>query len=331
MLCISKTPVRISLFGGGTDYPDYFNEHPGAVLGTTINKYIYIVTLPMAGFAQSKYRVTYRIVENVDTVADIQHPVIRAVLVEEGYGEPLNIAIIADMPGGTGLGSSSSFTVGFVNLISRLKGKQITRYELAKEAIRIEHEVLNENVGIQDQLHAAYGGLAKYAFEKKDFTIRPIQIITECRDALNDSLLLVHTGIERRASAVLEEQIEKTKSKSLQKELSHLLALVDQGVAVLERNKPDGMLRELGEMLNETWQTKRALSSKMATDKIDLIYETGIKLGAYGGKLCGAGGGGFFLFIVPQHVQPSFLEAFGHRNVVKIAMEESGARVVGEQ
>jgi D-glycero-alpha-D-manno-heptose-7-phosphate kinase len=327
-LCISKTPLRISFFGGGTDYPDHYNKRPGAVLGSSIDKYIHIVTLPMASFTVSRYHISYRIIEDVDQIADIRHPVIHAVLSELAYGTPLNLAVLSDVPGGTGLGSSSAFTIGFLNLVYRLKGVQPTRYDLAKEAIRIEHSVLRENVGIQDQLHAAFGGLARYTFYKNDFSITPVRITTDCRNALNASLLLVFTGFARHASSVAAEQLESIRVGKSEEVLSDLYSLTEHGISVLEQTDPEAMLGELGRMLNHSWMLKRKLSPSISSNVIDSMYQAGMAAGALGGKLCGAGGGGFFLFIVPPTQQPKFREVFGEDKILKIAMEDGGSKTL---
>ena len=230
------------------------------------------------------------------------------------------------MPGGTGLGSSSAFTVGFLNLIYRLKGISPTRYDLAMEAIRIEHSVLQENVGIQDQLHAAFGGLSRYSFYEDDLSITPIRMTTECRDALNASMILVFTGFIRHASSVVVEQLENTRAK--EKDLSHLYSLTEQGAAVLQKTDPDSMLQELGKLLNKSWLTKRALSRSISSNQIDSLYESGIGAGALGGKLCGAGGGGFFFFLVPPERQREFAQLFGEDRIVKIALQDSGSTIL---
>ncbi|WP_407049803.1 hypothetical protein [Methyloraptor flagellatus] len=328
MLTVSKSPLRVSFFGGGTDYPDYFKQFPGAVLGTAIDKFIYTIMLPMSGASQTNYRITYRKVEEVDRISDIQHNVIRSVLTEYKYNDPMNIAIISDLPGNSGLGSSSSFTVGFIKLISHLQGRSITKLDLMRAAVHIEADVLQENVGIQDQTHSAFGGLNLYRFQGNDFSIQPIRMTTDSRDALNASLCLVYTGIERSASATVEEQVKKTREKKVHKELTHLYDLCEHGVQVLEGNDPDRMLTELGRLLDDGWQTKRSLSSAISTPRIDEIYDTAKSLGAFGGKLCGAGGGGFMLFLAPKHAQQKMLETFGQKHFVKIATEDSGAAIV---
>jgi D-glycero-alpha-D-manno-heptose-7-phosphate kinase len=328
MLNVVRSPLRISFFGGGTDYPAYFKENPGAVLGASIDKYVYIIALPMAEFAQSRFRVTYRLVEEVDRVEDIKHNVVRVTLLDMKYDKPLNIAIISDLPGGTGLGSSSSFTVGFIFLMELIRGRTITKFDLFKRAVYTEQIMLNENVGIQDQMHASFGGLNLYQFQEADFSIRPTRMLTECRDALNRSLCLVYTGIQRHASATVHEQLTRTKEKKNAKDLSHLVKLCHAGLELLEGNEPESMLREFGSLVSEGWQSKRRLSASIAVPRVDEIYDEAMRMGAYGGKLCGAGGGGFLMFMAPEHVQAAMVEKFGHRNFVKISLEDSGAQII---
>ena len=328
MINISRSPLRISFFGGGTDYPTYFNDHPGAVLGASIDKYIYTIALPMADFAEHRYRITYRIVEGVDRVEDIKHNVIRATLLDMRYDKPLNVAIISDLPGNSGLGSSSSFTVGFIALMEFLSGRSITKFDLFKRAVRTERELLKENVGIQDQIHAAFGGLNLYQFHKEDLTIRPAQMATECRGALDRSLCLVYTGIQRHASTAVQEQLKNTEEKKIHKDLSRLVELCHEGLRVLEGRDPEIMLRELGRLVSEGWEAKRRFSTSVSLPKIDATYDEAMRLGAYGGKLCGAGGGGFLLFMAPQHVQAKMIETFGQKSFVKICLEDYGAGII---
>ncbi|MDH7804211.1 MULTISPECIES: hypothetical protein [unclassified Rhizobium] len=328
MLTIAKSPLRVSFFGGGTDYPDYFQEFPGAVLGTAIDKFIYTVTLPMAGVAETKYRITYRNVETVDNVCEIKHNVIRAVLQDKQYDAPMNIAIISDLPGGSGLGSSSSFTVGFVKLISHLQGRSITKLDLMREAVRVETELLHENCGIQDQSHASFGGLNHYRFHGNDFSLQPVRMTTDCRDAVNASMCLIYTGVQRSASKTLETQISNTRERKIVKELRHLYELCEEGVRILEGNDSQRALTDLGKLISEGWMTKRSLSPAVSSARIDDIYKTAMSLGGYGGKLCGAGGGGFMLFLASDHVQAKLRERFGDKNFVKISTEDNGASIV---
>lgn len=324
---MSRAPLRISFFGGGTDYPLYFQEFPGAVLGSSIDKYIYNVAVPMVNYAENRYRITYRIVEAVDRIEDIKHNVIRETLKDMGYDRPLNLAILSDLPGNSGLGSSSAFTVGFLRLMEHMRGRSITKLDLFKAAVRIERDLLNENVGIQDQVHAAFGGLNLYSFHKDEFSIQPVQMHTANRDALNESLCLVFTGVQRHASATVQKQLDNTRENKIHKELSHLLSLCDEGMSLLESADSARMLRDFGKLLSEGWETKRKLSASVSTPAIDEIYAKAIRLGAYGGKLCGAGGGGFLLFMAPPHVQLKIRTAFGAKNFVKIALEDEGAQI----
>lgn len=325
---MSRAPLRISFFGGGTDYPLYFQEFPGAVLGSSIDKYIYNVALPMVDYAENRFRITYRIVEAVDRIEDIKHNVIRTALTDMGFDHPLNLAILSDLPGNSGLGSSSSFTVGFLRLMEHMRGRAITKFDLFKEAVRIERDLLHENVGIQDQVHAAFGGLNLYRFHKDDFSIQPVRMRTANRDALSKSLCLVFTGVQRHASATLAKQLDNTREKKIHKELSHLIALCEQGLALLESANAERMLTDFGKLLSEGWETKRKLSTAVSLPEIDAIYDEAMRLGAFGGKLCGAGGGGFLLFMAAPHVQQKIRETFGAKNFVKIALEDAGAQII---
>lgn len=328
MPVISKTPLRISLFGGGTDYREYFERNGGAVLGGTIDKYIYLVCLPMSPVAETRYRLTYSRVEAIDQIADIQHPVIRSVLTDEGYDVPFNLAVISDIPGGSGLGSSSAFTVGFLNLVRHLKGQSPTKSDLARAAVRVESELLQERVGVQDQYHAAFGGFSLYEFGKESTAISPIQMSTDFRQRLNDSIVLVHTKRYRSASAVLEEQLQKTKDGKVDTDLDAIKALCYEARQLFRGRNPDADLVELGRMLSETWHIKRSLSSSMSNPDLDEIYDRSMALGAYGGKLAGAGGGGFFMFLAPPEAIRKMRDVFGESSVVKIEFRDEGSRLM---
>jgi len=326
MPIIVKTPLRISLFGGGTDYKEYFEQHGGAVLGGTIDKFIYIICLPMSPVAETRYRLTYSRVEVVNSPAEIQHPVMREVLLDEQYDTPFNLAVISDIPGGSGLGSSSAFTVGFLNLIRNLKGQNPTKSDLASGAVRVESELLKERVGVQDQYHAAFGGFSLYEFGKENTSISPIQMTTALRDKLNASLVLVHTRRYRSASTILEEQVRATKSGSVDNDLKAIKVIAYQARSVFQRKDPNAALAEIGRMLSESWQIKRSLSSSISSSDLDAIYQTGMKIGAYGGKLAGAGGGGFFIFLAEPDVIEKMRDTFGADSVVKVAFQDEGSR-----
>lgn len=324
---LSKTPLRASFLGGGTDYPSYFRDQPGAVLGGTIDKFVYIQALPLAPFSEQKFRVTYRSTESVTDIADIRHPVVRESLRYYGWTAPLNIATMSDLPGGTGLGSSSSFTVGFINLLHRMRGIDLTRYELARQAINMEQVVLKENVGVQDQIHAAFGGLSRYEFHGDQISIQPLRLTTSRLNLLNSSLFLVYTGTERSASQAVATQETRTKSGDNAAYLREMYQMTSDGARVLEEEGNDtAALQRFCDLLNHGWELKRNLGT-VSSPQIDDIYMKGRELGAWGGKLLGAGGGGFVLFVAPPQLHPVFAEHFGADNVVPLSMISAGSIV----
>lgn len=328
MLISSKTPLRVSFFGGGTDYPDYFSRRPGAVVGMAINRYVYVSAVRLSDIIDYKYRLTYSRLERVLDASELEHPVVRALLQHECIECPLDISIQADLPASTGLGSSSSFTVGLVNLLNALKGNTVTRLDLGRKAIHVEQVLLQENVGVQDQLHAAFGGLNRFDFVDGRIRITPVQMRTECENYLLSSLVLVYTGKTRFASKVLTEQVKSTKEQKLDRELSHLLTLVSQSVDILEGADPESLLRDFGAMMHEGWQTKRSLSSGISNPEIDGLYDAALAAGALGGKLCGAGGGGFLLMIVPPENRRKFEQALAGHNLIPIGMDRHGSVIL---
>lgn len=323
----SRTPLRVSLFGGGTDYPEWFREHPGAVLGFTIDKYIYISALRMSTFVDYSYRVGYSRVETVQSVSEIQHPVVRAVLETEQFFEPMDYSIQADLPASAGLGSSSAFTTGFINLVSALEDKPRTKLELARKAIATEHDVLGERVGIQDQLHASFGGINRFDFVGEELSIKPIQVAGADLDRLADWMVLVYTGVKRSASATLDEQIENISAAKIDDELSAMVELVDRADALFQRASGDELARELAELLGESWELKKRFSGKVSTPEIDALYERCVSAGAIAGKLCGAGSGGFLLMMVPPERRGALIEAIGNDNCIDFRIEHNGSLV----
>lgn len=328
MLIGSRTPLRVSFFGGGTDYPDYFARGPGAVIGMAIDKYVYASALRLSNIIDYKYRVSYSRLERIQAIGEIEHPVIRAALQYHHWSEPLDISIQADLPAASGLGSSSAFTVGFLNLIAAFKKQSMTRLDLAKAAIFLEQDLLQENVGVQDQLHAAFGGLNRFDFVDGRISITPIQISASCLDHFLDSLVLVFTGQTRFASKVLVEQIKATREQKIDQELSHLLKLVTQAVDVLEASDPDQMVNDFGAMMHDGWMTKRKLSVGVSSPEIDALYEGAIAAGAIGGKLCGAGGGGFLLMVVPPARRVIFDERMKNICLIPVGMDRQGSVIL---
>jgi D-glycero-alpha-D-manno-heptose-7-phosphate kinase len=325
-MIISKTPFRVSFFGGGTDYPDYFNEFGGSVISTSINHYMYITVKPILGVSDYKYRLAYSKLEICDDVNDIQHPVVRAAIKKLNIQHGLEINIISDLPAKTGIGSSSSFTVGLLNALHTMLGVTKSKHELALEAIEIEQVILQERVGVQDQLAAAHGGLNYMEFTKQDLKVTPLQLNPNRVEALQSNLLMFYTGISRFASDILEEQVKNTQEKKVNIELKHINDMVQQGISII--NDDEKSLDEFGVLLNEAWLTKKKLSSSISNTHLDDIYTKAITAGALGGKLLGAGGGGFFIFYVPLQKQSIVKKALADLKEVVFEFEDEGASII---
>lgn len=323
-MIISRTPFRISFFGGGTDYPVWYEQNSGAVLSTTIDKYCYISCRYLPPFFEHKHRIVYSKIENVKTISQIHHPAARAVLEYLKIRDGLEIHHDGDLPARTGLGSSSSFTVGLLNALYALKAVMATKKRLAEEAIHIERDILNENVGSQDQIAVAYGGLNKITFHKNGgFDVAPIILPPDRVSDLQDHLIMYFTGVSRFASRIAKKQIEQTPKKQV--ELATMHALVDEAKAVLA-SKCD--LAEFGKLLHESWRLKRSLSKSISTNKIDDIYADALAAGAVGGKLLGAGGGGFMLFFVRPGLKDKLRRRLKGLLEVKFRFETAGSQII---
>ncbi len=328
MLWMTRTPLRVSLFGGGTDYPEYFERKPGAVVGFTIDKYIHIAALKLEGGQPYNVRLAYSMLEQVERAEDLKHPVVREVLKHFEISDRLDISIMSDLPAtGSGLGSSSAFTVGLLKLVQSLREAPTTKIDLARTAIKVERELLQENVGVQDQLHATFGGINRFDFEGQSLRIAPVQMTGSLLKTLSDHMVLVHTGVARRATTAVAEQVERTKSKTLDKDLSDLYALVGECVELLEKGD-DTVLPELGRRLSESWYIKRGLTSKVSSDEIDRIFDQIIASGAYGAKLCGAGGGGYFMALVPPERVEALAAAVAPLAVIPIRIDLDGSCLI---
>lgn len=324
-MIISRTPLRISFFGGGTDFPEFFTKHGGAVLGTAIDKHIYhsVVRFPSEFFDYS-IRLAYRKVECVRQRSEIEHLPFRKVLEYFGIEKDIEISLTADLPSFSGLGSSSSFTVGLINALSAHEGRFVSKEELARTAIHIERNVLQEAVGCQDQVFAAYGSLDLIEFSGDDrFTVNRICLPRARLCELDNSLLLFFTGITRRAG-----DIERTKLKNLdkiEKSLLNLFQLVEKAHSLLTGNAP---LSNFGHLLGTSWQEKRNLAPGVSEPRIDQMYDLALANGALGGKLLGAGGGGFLLLFVPEENQPRLRKALHDYCEVEFSINASGSSIV---
>lgn len=324
-MIITRTPFRVSFFGGGTDYPVWYREHGGAVLGAGIDKYCYITCRHLPPFFDHHSRIIYSQVENVSRNQEIQHPSVRACLEYLGIEEGVEIHHDADLPARTGLGSSSAFTVGLLNALYGLRGKLCDRHSLATEAIHVEQELLQENVGAQDQVLVAYGGFHRVRFQPHGaIEATPIMVSSHRLRHLEQQLLLYFTGFSRFASEIARHQIQNTPQR--QAELMEMMAMVEEATSIVTDERRS--LEEFGRLLDRTWQLKRRLTDKISTAHIDELYSRGVAAGALGGKLLGAGGGGFLLFFVPQECQPAFREAMRDLLWVPFRFSPTGAQVV---
>ena len=327
-MIISRTPVRISFFGGGTDYPGYYSRESGAVFGTTINQYVYVSVNTLSDFFDHKIRIGYSKTELVKIPDEIEHPSIRECLKFKGIEGNLDIHIFSDLPAKTGLGSSSAFTVGFLNALYALKGQKASKYRLAEEACHVEQRLIGENVGSQDQFHAAHGGLNVIEFDETGIRIRPVIIGKEKMETLQDHLLVFYTGLTRFASEVVKEQIVKTNQKDNDQLLRHMKSMVYKAEDLVGTVSEKEIGYEFGKLLDESWQFKKQLSSKISNSVIDQAYDAAKKAGAYGGKLCGAGSGGFLALLVPPEKATAVREALKDLLEVKFRFENEGSTIV---
>lgn len=322
-MIISRTPFRVSFFGGGTDYPVWSEQHGGAVLATSIDKYCYLSCRYLPPFFEHKSRIVYSKIENAHDMDSIEHPAVREALRFMGVTEGVEIHHDGDLPARTGLGSSSSFTVGLLHTLYALKQTMPTKLQLAMNAIQVERDMIGENVGSQDQVTAAFGGFNKIAFKPKgEILVQPVIAKHDRIEALQDHLMMFFTGFARHASQIAESQIQNTPKKST--ELHAMGAMVDDALAILN----GGDLADFGRLLHESWQLKRGLSDKITTPHIDEVYEAARSAGAIGGKLLGAGGGGFVLFFVRPQDQPAVKAKLAKLLHVPFRFENSGSSII---
>jgi D-glycero-alpha-D-manno-heptose-7-phosphate kinase len=324
-MVITCTPLRISFFGGGTDYPVWYREHGGAVLATTINKCCYITVRRLPPFFEFHSRVSYSRVENVVKNNEIQHPSVRACLEFMKMEEGVEIHHVADLPARTGLGTSSAFTVGLLLGLYALKNQMRDKHSLNADAIHVEQEIVKEAVGSQDQTSAAYGGFNRINFHT-DGSIEVNRILADPKRLadLENNLALFFTGFSRTASEIATEQVKITPHK--QKELDAMRQLVGEAESIVA--SPHRSLDEFGRLMHESWQIKRSLTQKISNANIDEIYQAGLDAGALGGKLLGAGGGGFMLFYVPPEKRWALRERLKKLLCVPFGFSTKGSHVV---
>ncbi len=327
-MIISQTPLRISFLGGGTDYPEYYLRHGGETLGTAINQYTTVTVHPLTKFVDYQFRIHYSNLESVDHEDKIQHTTARECLRFLKQRGGLEIYYADDLPARSGLGSSSAATVGLLHALHAMQGDRVTQNKLADEAIHIEREMVKDLVGSQDQYMCALGGLQHLKFQRNGKIIATrIALSQERLHALQKHLLLVYTGRQRLAHAILDEQVERTQSGVNDHNLSELKALVSRGVAVLSG---EGDIEEFGALLHDGWMLKRKLSRKVSNASVDEMYESARESGALGGKLLGAGSGGFLLFFVEPKKRARVIQSLGLPEA-PFLFEENGSRIIFNQ
>ncbi len=325
-MIISQTPYRISFLGGGTDFPAWYRENGGEVLSAAIDKYCYLSCRYLPPFFNHKFRIVYSKVETCQRVDEILHPAVREVLRYLQMEEGLEIHHDGDLPGRSGIGSSSAFTVGLLNAVSNLKGQDLTAHELALKSIYIEQDILKETVGCQDQVQAAYGGINHTLFQPDgQIRVHPLKLAPSRLEELNRHLMLFYTGMERQSSDIVESYLETLIREK--KQLTAAREFVREGVEIL---KSPGDLLKFGELLHESWLIKSGWSSQVSPQPINEIYESARSAGAVGGKLAGAGGGGFLLLFVPPYLQEPVRERLAGLLEIRFRFDFEGSRIIFE-
>lgn len=323
-MIISKTPFRMSFFGGGTDMKEYFNEYGGAVISTTIDKYCYVTVRHLPRFFDYSTELSYSKIERVKDIEEIQHPSIKNAMKMLDMHE-LRITYEADLPARSGLGTSSSFAVGMLNAFYALKGKYASKKKLADEAIRLERELCNEAGGWQDQIAASFGGLNRIDFKDNQYTVRPIIISPERKEKLNSNLLMFFTGFTRFSSAIQKSNNE-TNSEEKLNTLKQMYEMVDEAEDILTNKERD--LDDFGRLMNKSWELKKKTGKAITNSDIDRLYERGMKAGALGGKLLGAGGGGFLVFYVQDDCKKKVMEEMQDLLYIPFKFEDDGTAIL---
>jgi D-glycero-alpha-D-manno-heptose-7-phosphate kinase len=324
-MIITRTPFRISLFGGGTDHPAWFREHGGEVVGFAINKYCYISLRYLPPFFDHRFRIIWSKVESVNAIDEIQHPAVRGILRHLQVSDGLEIHHDADLPARSGIGSSSSFTVGLLSAIYALRRRFVDATDLAREAIFVEQEVLKESVGCQDQVWAAFGGMNHIRFDPSGtFSVKPLIMTAERQRELMRSVLMVFTGLTRFSSDFAASQIRNIPKRTPQ--LSDLQQVASRGARILQ--DPSVPLAEVGSLLHDAWRLKRELSDDVSSGQIDTIYEEARAAGAWGGKILGAGGGGFMLLLADPSRHAAIRARLAGLVTVPVDVDADGSKVI---
>ena len=323
-MIISRTPYRISFFGGGTDYPEWYKKFGGEVISTSINKYVYISVRNLPEFFKHKYRILYSKDEQVQKVENIKHKPVREILKYYKINNGIEVHYDGDIPAKTGVASSSAFVVGFLNAITALKNKNINKLDLARKSIFLETKILNEVVGSQDQVACACGGFNNIIFNKNgSFKVKKINIENEDKVILQNNLFLVYSKIQRTAEIVAKSFVNNLSEKKI-KEMQTINGILKDAKKII-RSKKFG---DFGKLLHESWLAKRSLSSKVTNHKIDELYNFALEAGAEGGKLLGAGGGGFFVFYVKRNKHKKFIKKMKKTLILPFQFDDTGSKII---
>lgn len=322
-MIITRTPFRISFAGGGTDLRAFYAEEPGRVISTAINKYIYVIVKRQLGIVEYKYRINWSKVEFSNSIEEIEHPIVREALKMFNIDFAIEISTYTDVPGQTGLGSSSAFAVGLVHALHALKGEMVTKHMLASEAAHIEVDLLRRAMGKQDHYASAYGNINIFTFTADEVVkVDPVLYRPEAKQAIEGNLMLFYLKLKRNASEILSVQQENTQNK--RHHLRQMQMMVDPLCEIFSKGKK---LSHFGEVLHQGWEIKRSLTPMVSSSEIDTYYKRGIEAGAIGGKLLGAGGGGFLLFYVEQHKQDLVKKAMSDLYYMPVAFDSGGSRI----
>ncbi len=322
-MIISRTPYRISFFGGGSDYPEWYNKYHGEVLSTTIDKYLYISCRELPNFFEHNYRVCYSLIEEVKKISQIKHNVVKKALLSENFKKKLEIHYDGDLPARSGMGSSSSFVVGLLNGLSALNKVNLTKKQLSDKSVFFEQKILKEYVGSQDQVACTYGGFNFIKFRKNSINVKRIKNKNIFFKKLNKNLVLLYTGKQRVAQNIAKKFVNKLTSQK-KNEIKEILNCVREAKKIIKNNS----CSDFGRLLDESWNIKKKLNKDISNSTLDNIYSKGKENGAIGGKILGAGGGGFFLFYVPLKNRENFIKKMSFLTHIPFEFEESGSKII---
>ena len=325
-MIITKTPYRLSLFGGGTDYPAWYNNHPSKCISAAMNHHCYVHVKPLPPFFDHNIHITYSKIENVNSVDDIDHPAIRACLKFRNITSNITIGHDGDLPARSGIGSSSSFTVGLLNALYHLQKESLTKEQLAQKAITVEQDLIGENVGIQDQIMAAHGGIQLISMSSDGWKTEDFSMSNEYKKYLESHIMLGFSGVSRLAEVHAKKNVDNIKEGKIDNLLLEMANSTNEAIIMLAKEKEMSII---GELLDTAWSIKRNLADGVTQKWIDNIYYSAIENGAYGGKLMGAGGGGFFMFLVPPSLQEHFKKTMEEIKVwVPFQFDNNGSQVI---